>query len=235
MGSSNETSAYGPAVSPWRRPGDNRGADARRLVRRLGGGGRGGPLPRRDRHRHRRLDPPAGGLHRHRRGEADLRALLALGDRRLRLVARPGRADGEDGARRRDHARGDGRARPEGLDLRRCGRCPISRRRSWATCAASASASRASTGSTGCRPRSRRSGSPGAEMAARRGGGDRRHLAAAHEVRAARLLRDRARGGVVEPRALRRGALRAPGEDRRRTRASPRCTSAPAPRASAPR
>ena len=45
-------------------------------------------------HRHRRLDPPAGGVHRHRRHQADLWPLLALGHRRVRLVARPGGADG---------------------------------------------------------------------------------------------------------------------------------------------
>ena len=69
---------------------------AGRIVGRLGGGGRGGHRAGRDRHRHRRLDPPAGGLRRHLRDQADLRPLLALGDRRLRQLARPGRADGED-------------------------------------------------------------------------------------------------------------------------------------------
>ena len=81
------------------RPGDlavapqglQHAADAGRLVRRLGGGGGGAIVPRRHRHRHRRLDPPAGGLHRHRRHQADLRPLLALGHRRLCLLARSGR------------------------------------------------------------------------------------------------------------------------------------------------
>ncbi len=109
MGSSNETSCYGPAVSPWRRAGDNRGltpggSSGGSAAAVAGGSGAG-----RHRHRHRRLDPPAGRLHRHRRGEADIRALLALGDRRLRLLAGPGRADGEVGARRGDHAARDGR------------------------------------------------------------------------------------------------------------------------------
>ena len=61
MGSSNESSCYGPAVN-------------------------------------------------HRRGQAHLRPLLALGHRRLRLVARPGRADDPHGARRRHHAARHGRA-----------------------------------------------------------------------------------------------------------------------------
>ena len=104
MGSSNTTSYYGPVENPWRRPGDNRPAGAGRLVGRLGGGGGGARGAGRDRHRHRRLDPPAGELLRHRRAEADLWPLLALGHRRLRLLARPGRADDAHRARRRDHA-----------------------------------------------------------------------------------------------------------------------------------
>ena len=94
MGSSNETSYFGPVVSPWRRKVRRkigREARARRLVRRLGRGGRGAALPRRHRHRHRRLDPPARRLHRHGRHQADLWPLLALGHRRLRLLARSGR------------------------------------------------------------------------------------------------------------------------------------------------
>src|ERR1700743_3864729 len=43
--------------------------------------------------RSRRCDPPAGGVHRDRWDEADLRALLALGHCRLRIFARPGRPD----------------------------------------------------------------------------------------------------------------------------------------------
>ena len=129
MGSSNETSVYGPAVSPWRRRWRHRCAHARRLVGRLGCGGRGRPLPRRHRHRYRRLDPPAGRLHRPRRRQADLRPLLALGHRRLRLLARPGRPAGEVGARRRHPAPRDGRARPAGTRPRPTGRCPTSRRR----------------------------------------------------------------------------------------------------------
>ena len=93
MGSSNETSAFGPVVNPWRSRGSQPAADAGRLVGRLGRGGGGGPVPRRHGHRHRRLDPPAGLLHRHGRHQADLWPLLALGHRRLRLVAGPGRAD----------------------------------------------------------------------------------------------------------------------------------------------
>src|SRR6185312_12325734 len=74
MGSSNETSFFGPVISPWRRKGSNTP-----LVGRLGGGSGGGALPRRDWNGHRRVDPPASGVRRHRGLEADLRALLALG------------------------------------------------------------------------------------------------------------------------------------------------------------
>ena len=89
MGSSNETSCYGPVRNPW-----DVGHGARRQLGRLGGGGRGAPRPGRDRHRHRRLDPPAGGALRHLRAEADLRRRVALRHDRLRLEPRPGRAAG---------------------------------------------------------------------------------------------------------------------------------------------
>ena len=59
------------------------------------------------RHRHRRLDPPARRLYRHHRDQADLWALFALGHRRLCLLAGPGRADDQVGARCGDHAGSD--------------------------------------------------------------------------------------------------------------------------------
>ena len=109
MGSSNETSAYGPVISPWRRKGSNVGLTPGGSSGGSRGRGRCGHRSGRDRHRHRRLDPPAGGVRRHLRDQADLWPLLALGDRRLRQLARPGGADGQDGARLRDPARGHGR------------------------------------------------------------------------------------------------------------------------------
>src|SRR5262245_43676663 len=119
MGSSNETSFFGPTISPWRRKGGQYTASAGRLLRRFGRGRRRGPLPRRDGHGYRRLHPPAGGLHRHRRHQADLRALLALGHRGLCVFARPGGTARAHGARCRHPAHLDGGARSQGHDVGR--------------------------------------------------------------------------------------------------------------------
>ena len=73
-------------------------ARARRLVGRLGGGGRVAHGAARARHGHRRLDPPAGRALRRRRPQADLGPRQPLRRRRVRLLARPG---GPAGAARR--------------------------------------------------------------------------------------------------------------------------------------
>ena len=101
MGSSNTTSYYGHVKNPWTPARRQSRPGAGRLLRRLGRGGRGAHGHGGDRHRYRRLDPPAGGLLRHRRHQADLWPLLALGHRRLRLLARPGGPDGAHASRMR--------------------------------------------------------------------------------------------------------------------------------------
>ena len=88
MGSSNENSGFHPVRNPW----DTR-ARARRLFRRLrrGRGSRARAMG--PRHRHGRVDPPAGGALWRCRDETDLRHGLPLRHDRLRLFARPGGAD----------------------------------------------------------------------------------------------------------------------------------------------
>ena len=202
MGSSNETSFFGPVISPV--------AAARRRTRRSCRAARPAARRRRSRRdsasarpdRHRRLDPPAGGLHRHRRHQADLRPLLALGHRRLRVVARPGRAVRAHGARRRDPAALDGRAttrrtRPRvdraGAGLRGRGRQ-----------VGQGHEDRHPEGI----PRRRHGGGDrqavgaGRRVAEGRRRRDRRGLAAAHQIRAAGLLHRGAGGSLVQPRAL---------------------------------
>jgi hypothetical protein len=94
-------------------------AGAGRVVRRVGGGGGGAAGAGRDGDGHRRVDPPAGGLLRHRGHQADLWAVLALRHRGLRLLARPGRALRAHGRGLRDPAAVHGGPRSEGLDQRR--------------------------------------------------------------------------------------------------------------------
>jgi hypothetical protein len=125
MGSSNETSAFGNVISPWRRadggnaplaPGGSSGGSSAAVSARMAPGATDG---------HGWLDPSARRLHRHLRDQADLWTLLALGDRRVRLIARSGRADGARRAGLRDPAGGDERLRPQGFDLARRARPPV--------------------------------------------------------------------------------------------------------------
>src|SRR5450756_1221376 len=69
--------------------------------------------------RPRRLDPPAGRVHRDRGPEADLWPLLALGHRGVCILPRPGRPDRAHRARYRDPDALDGRPRSQGHDVGR--------------------------------------------------------------------------------------------------------------------
>ena len=74
--------------------------DPGRLRRWLGGRGRGLRGAAGARHRHRRLDPPAGCRHRDHRREADVRLGLPLRAGRPGQLPRPGRAGDAHGAGR---------------------------------------------------------------------------------------------------------------------------------------
>ena len=201
MGSSTENSAFGVTHNPW-----DAESRARRLVRRLGRGGRRGLRAARARDRHGRLDPAAGGALRRRRDEADLRRGQPLRPDRLRIVARPDRPVRAHRARLRAAHAGHlrpGRLRRDvgraaGADRGACGREP---RRYPPRCALR---SACPGGRTGCASRIRR-------HAARRRGTGRtrgRNDASARGIRPARLLPDRPGRGVGQPVALRRRPLR---------------------------
>ena len=159
---------YGPVINPWRRNGRQR----RRCVP---GGSSGGSAAAVAAHlcarRRRRPIPAARSASRRRspgrRDEADLWPLLALGDRRLRLVARPGRADR---ARRRDAAimLRSMAGTTRGTRPRSTCRCRITRRRSSATSGACGSAFRSEYRVDGMPRRDRCAVAAGRRMAAGR-------------------------------------------------------------------
>ena len=96
MGSSNETSFFGPVKNPW-----DLELLAGRLIGRFGRSGCGTSCTGGDRHGHRRFDPPASSPDRHGRPETDLWARFALRHDRVRIQSRPGRRHypfGEDAA-----------------------------------------------------------------------------------------------------------------------------------------
>ena len=214
-------------VGPGQGPG--------RLVRRLGR--RGGRLrgAAGHRHRHRRLDPPARRGLRDRRHQADLRRLVTIRGGRVRVLPGHPWTVRPDGAGRGPAARGDLRARPDGFHLdRRAG---------------AAGGGRGARGGRerhadrrGHRPERRRLPA-GRAVQVRRGGraarvagrqGDRGVLPAL-QVRAARLLPDRAQRVLVQPGPVRRDAVRPAGRRRRDQGRRGGHGADPGGRASAPR
>ena len=102
----------GPAV-PGRAQSLEHRVPARRLVERLGRGGRGPALHGCDGLRHRRLDPQPGRLLRHRRHQADLRAGQPLRHLPAQLQLRHGGPARLDDRRLRADARRAGGLRPQ--------------------------------------------------------------------------------------------------------------------------
>ncbi len=112
MGSSTETSAFGPTRNPH-----DTGPGAGRVVGRIGRRGGRRVRPPGPRLGHRRLDPPAGRPVRRGRDEAHLRHGVPLRPGGLRQLARPDRAVRHHRGRRRPALRRDRRPRPGRLHL----------------------------------------------------------------------------------------------------------------------
>ena len=193
------------------------GRDTRagRIVGRLRGRGRGAHRAGRDRHRHRRLDPPARRAHGPDGIQADVRPRVALRHDRVRVEPRPGgRAHAVRGGR------GAAARRDGGLSIRAIRRasmrpCPTtSARPRTAAQKACESASSASSSATGSRP------APCGSSCAPR------------STRCASRARQSSKLSPAEPAAVGADVLRrrAGGSARRTCRASTACASAIAAR-----
>ena len=228
MGSSNETSFFGTGEEPV----EHR-LRARRQFGRLGRRGGGAPRARRHRHRHRRLDPPARVAVGHLRHEADLRRVLALRPRRVRVEPRHARHVRAHGGGLRPAAQRDGRPRSARLDVARCARARTTRAISRKPLAGLRIGLPAEYFGEGIDADVAAAIDAALARIPQAGRDDRRRRTAERQAVGARLLRHRAGRSVVEPVALRRRALR---PSRREVhRSSSTCTRSRARKALAPK
>ena len=125
MGSSNETSYYGPVTNPWNAklsPGGSSGGSAAAVAARI--------VPRCDRDGYGRLNPPACGAHRYCRPETNVWPGLPVWHGCFCVQSRPGGGDYAIRRRCRIVAWRHGRLRQKRFDLCRSVRCPIT----WPVC-----------------------------------------------------------------------------------------------------
>ena len=181
----------------------------RRVGRGLGRGRRVLPGAAGDRHRHRWLDPAARRRDRHGRHQADLRRGVPLRPRGAGVVAGPGRALRPLGARRSPAARGDRRARPARLHLdRRTAARPGRRGAASRTSAVCGSGLVKQLGGEGYQPGVEQRFSEAVELLVSLGADGRGDRLPELRLRAGGLLPDPAERGVLQPREVRRHALR---------------------------